>query len=168
MAVSQSTFETDYDVGRAGQLGDSRSACTVESWIAEGSAGIGFGLAVVRGSADDRVVLGAGTAGDTGAPFRADNIVGVTLKSPRALPSTADPTVYQEGTEVSVVIAGVVWVVPSSSVVQGGDVTFEANGTLGSKAATAAIRTFPGAVWVDSASANGIARVRLSAFRLGS
>ena len=163
MATSQSNFSRTHPAGYAGQLGDSRPR-TVESWEAAGD--IGFGLAVVR-TADDKVNLGAGTAGDTGAPWRPDNFVGISLRSPLTKPSTEDPTVYKAGEMVSVLTRGTVKVVAAAAVTQGEDVTFNASGQLSSAAAGNVQRTIPGATWATSAASGAIATVRLSDYRLG-
>lgn len=162
MAVSQDSFSTDHGEGYAGQLGDSRDR-TVESWKAGGD--IGFGLAVIR-TAENTVNLGAGT-GANSAPFAANNFVGITLRSPLTKPSTDDPTTYSAAEMVSVIEEGTVKVIADGAVTQGQDVTFKANGRLGSAAATAAIRTIPGATWATSAANGEIATVRLSDYRLG-
>ena len=170
MAVSQSTFKTTHDEAYEGQIGDSRP-CTVESYVASGSAGIGFGKAVVRVAGQPRRCRLA--VGTSGADNLANNFLGISLRTTTPRPSAVDPdptakTVYQEGTNVSVLTEGIVWAEVDGGVTAGDDVTFKSNGRLGSAAPSGSVKRIPGAVWVDTQAANnGLARLKLSNYRLG-
>ena len=161
MAVSQSTFNATMDKAVAGQLADDRPCTKV---TCEASEAIGFGLAVVRTATDDQCQTAVGTSG---ADNQATNFLGITLRSTNVRPSEADPTVYQPGTNVTVLRDGAVWVVADGAVKQGQDVSFKSTGRLGTAAGSASVKTIPGAVWGSSASNGEMAVVILSDFRHG-
>ena len=157
MAKSQDTFG-EPAIGVAGQLGDSRDR-TVESWEAGGA--VGFGLAVVR-SAEDTAHL---ELASSGADNVATNFVGITLRGP-VRPSTDDPTTYAAGDTMRVLTRGTVKVVADGAVTQGQDVTFKANGRLGTAAPTnTTVKRIAGATWATSAATGEVAVVKLSGFR---
>ena len=160
--VTQSSFDERHPEGYVGQC--EQRGKEVESWNAAGS--IGFGLAVVR-TADDQVNVGQGT-GASSAPFDATNFAGIALRDMTLRPDNAAATTYKTGDPVSVLVAGVVTVRAAAAVTQGEDVTFASTGRLSSAAASnTGSRRIPGAVWLDSASSGGLARIRLTGFRAG-
>ena len=163
MPQSQTDFNQVSPIGRNGQLGDDRPR-TVETAIAKGAAGIGFGLAVIHTpgtDADGEAKLGRGTSG---ADNVATNFSGITVRD-GTVRSGATPSVFAAGDSMPVLVEGVVFVTADGAVRQGDDVTFKETGRLGTAAVSAAIKKVPGAVWMDTAASGAVARVRLSSYR---
>ena len=126
------------------------------------------GRFVVMGAADGRCKLPTATGQITGG-----TALGIAVYDPMKMPNwPAGTTVpYPQGTTVPVIRKGVVWVKVEEAVAPGDPVFIRfasgAGGTaLGSfrkSADTATAVQYPGAVYLDTAGANGFARVDLSA-----
>lgn len=161
MAVTQNGWLSEPPLGRPGQIAD-LSLCRVDSRGVETSAGIGFGLAVSQGSNDGGCVLGEGA--DVVSPFISAAFVGITVNDPARYPVDANSTDEFAHNDVAAVLSqGDIWVSPDGAVEDGQDVTFNrTTGRLSSATAAEAQPRVPGARWMTTAAANGIARVRLT------
>lgn len=151
MAPVQTTYPSTMRKAVAGMIASTdyykADSCTVET-----AAGVGFGLAVVRGATDVANGIRFGVAGN----FRGITIRDITLINP-----TADK--YAQYQNAGVLYEGDIWVVADGAVVAGNDVTYtEATGRLGTAAVAAGIVAVPGAIWLDSAANGELARVRLT------
>ena len=147
--------------GRPGLITDFQP-CRTDSRAVETAAGIGFGLAVGRGSADDGCVLGQGAAA-TGT-FDAQEFVGITgIDTTRYPVDLAHTDKYAQYDYAAVLTEGEIWVSPAAAVVDGGIVTFSrTTGRMSSIAAAADQPRIVGARWMTTASADGVAKVLLS------
>jgi hypothetical protein len=142
----QDTYQENLTAAQVGQL----NGCDydVESGIVEEANGIAFGLAVAQGTADKGIIIGGTTT-----TFRGASVRDVTLG--------AETDSYAENANIGVVTRGVVWVSPSAAV--------SANDAVYFTAATGRFTNVSGgnvlvkgARWVDSASQDGLARIKLS------
>lgn len=148
-APVQTTYPTTMPPGLPGQ------PATMVSWDADTrvvelpAGGIGFGLAVSKGTSDRGIVLGG-----------AAKFAGVTYRDITALGPIVD--VYPQYQNAGVCVRGDIWVLVKAAVVAGTGVNYDnTTGQLG--AATGAGATaIAGAVWMTSQSTvNGLAIVRL-------
>ena len=158
----QTTWTAEPSLGRPGQVAN-LGFCRIDSRIVETAAGIGFGLAVGRGAADNGCVLGQGA--DAGAtPWISAEFVGVTVLDPTRYPVDRAATDEYAHRDVAAVLSeGDIWVSPDGAVSDGDNVTFNrTTGRLSSAAAAAGQPQVNGAVWMTTAAANGIARLRLT------
>lgn len=154
MLVSAMAVQTTYSatMGRAvaGLIADMQNS-RVDSRICETAAGIGFGLAVGRGSADGGAVLGSTAATD----FLGISVRDVTLVN-------ADGDEYPRYGTMGVMTEGTIWVTVGGDVVDGDIVTYAAaTGVLSSIAADGSNFAITGARFLDTVSSGGLARVRL-------
>lgn len=150
MAI-QTTYSENIDAARAGLV----AGCDfdVESGIVEDAAGIGFGLAVAQGTADKGI-----TVGGTTTTFR-----GVSVRDVTAGAEQDKNTQYQN---IGVLVRGEIWVSPSGTVNANDAVYFTA--ATGRFSATSGGNVLvKGARWMDSASADGFARIKLSGLQRG-
>lgn len=145
----QSSYSARMPVAVAGMIADMTN-CDVDSRICETSAGIGFGLAVGRGSADMGCVIGAAAATD---------FLGISVRDVTLVGSTADK--YSQYDTMAVMFRGDIWCAPGAAVVDGADVTFVAStGVLSSAGTSGSQFAISGARWMDSS--DSLSRVRLS------
>jgi len=99
MAVVQSTYSERMPIAVAGLLADMRDWDGISRNV-ETAAGIGFGLAVSRGTdTEGGAVLGGTVTGFLGVSQR-----DVTLEA------NATPDEYQQNTEMGILTAGTIWV----------------------------------------------------------
>ena len=157
MAVLQKTYQENLDPARAGQIAD-MTLSNVDTRICKTAAGIGFGLAVVKGTGAEAAQLG----GD--ASVSAD-FVGITVRDITLTPSAGNK--YPEGAPMGVLTEGDIWVEAGAAVTHGQDVAFDpATGALSSDAAStnagSVRQIIAGARWMTSAAANKLAIVRLT------
>lgn len=147
MAIVQSTYLENIAIASPGMPAD--ADYTAASKICETVAGIGFGVAVQRGAADNGALIGAVAATD---------FVGVTIRD-----ITQEEDEYAEGRTMGVMQRGRIWVTVGGDVTAGGDVTFSATtGVLSSAAAGGAQFAISGAVWETTASNGGLAKLNLT------
>ena len=146
--------------GREGQIASGR-AHVVETYIADED--IGFGLALVRATGEDRCRTAVGVV--DGSTHEAESFVGISVMDRNLRIENTDPTVYKEGDPVRVLTGGEVWVKAEAAVAVGDDVTFDADGNLSSAAAAAAQPKIVGARWMSAAGVGGIARVFIPDFK---
>lgn len=146
----QNSYAATMAKGVAGAL------ATMNDWdavtkICETAAGIGFGVAVGRGSDDRGAVLGAASA----AAF-----LGISMRDVAREPGDSDK--YPQYKNLSVLQRGVIWVVAGGDVADGADVTFVAStGVLSSAATSGTQFLVANAIWLDTVSSGGLARIRL-------
>ena len=161
MTTVQSSWTAEPAAGRPGQIANMTN-CRVDSRAVETAAGIGFGLAVSQGSSDNGCILGA--AADATGTFLSTTFVGITVNDIfRYPPDAAHTDEYARYDVAGILSEGDIWVSPDHAVVDGGDVTFNrSTGRLSSEAAAGAQPRIPGARWMTTAAANGIAKVRLT------
>ena len=139
----QSTYSERIDKPRAGTIAG--SDYNTKTGISEEADGIGFGLAVSQGAGDQGVTLG-------GAAFLGVSVRDITLG--------AEVDVYPQYANVGVLTRGQIWVSPVTAVVAGAAVKYDTTtGRFDDSTGT----TIPGARWVDSADADGAARIELLA-----
>lgn len=148
MAV-QSSYSARMPVAVAGMIAD-MTTFDVDSRICETSGGIGFGLAVGKGTADMGCVIGAASA----AAF-----LGISVRDVTLVGATADK--YSQYDTMAVLFRGDIWCAPGASVADGDDVTFVAStGVLSSAGTSGSQFAISGARWMDTS--DSLSRVRLS------
>lgn len=152
MAVTQDVFTQYGQIGFHGQQ-NSAFPAWIDSQHAEGSD-IGFGVAVVAGTADDQSALPA-----TG--FATGDIVGVTLRSQASEVNSANAvTAYAEDNAMSVLKTGRLYLTVSDGATRGGPAYVVVDtGEIVSTAGTNVLLT--GAKWVTSAGAGEVAELEI-------
>ena len=146
----QTSYPATMTKGVAGAL------ATMNNWdavtkICETAAGIGFGLAVGRGTNDNGAILGAGAAA---------GFLGISMRDVTLDPSYSDKIPQYKN--LSVLQQGVIWVVCGDDVQDGQDVTFVAStGVLSSAGTSGSQFLVANAIWLDTVSSGGLARIRL-------
>lgn len=160
MTTVQSSWTAEPAPGRPGQIANLAN-CRVDSRAVETADGIGFGLAVSQGSNDNGCILGSAAASGT---FVSTTFVGITVNDIFRYPPDATHTdEYAQNDVAGVLSDGDIWVSPDNAVVDGANVTFNRlTGRLSSAAAAEDQPSVPGARWMTTAAANGIAKVRLT------
>lgn len=152
MAV-QTTYNDRMPKAVAGMIAN------MESWnadtrIVETAAGIGFGLAVGRGSADKGAVIGGASA----AAF-----LGISIRDVTQEPHATLTDKYPQYKNMAVLKRGVIWVTAAGDVQDGQDVSFNSTtGALSSAAGSGTQFAIPGARWLDTVSSGALARIELT------
>jgi len=150
MPAVQSTYADNIGNAVAGNVADTTTH-DARTYICEGADGIGFGVAVQQGTADDGAKIGIATG----------KFVGVSIKDPTLRPDANDK--FEEGGHMAVLFRGTIWVKVEDAVTVGGDVTAKTTtGALSSKAVTATQIKIDGARWMSKAAAGGLAKLQLS------
>lgn len=144
MGNVQPNYNAMPDVGHEGQLADMRSYEAV-SRICQ-PASIGFGKAVIRGTADNQVTIGA-----------AGKFAGISIRDITLPAANAD--VYKQGNTVAVMTRGTMFVVPTANVADGDAVYYDANGALTNVSGGNTL--IPNAVWEKATSSGGLGVIRL-------
>ena len=152
MPAVQTTYSTGIRPGVEGGFATEwGSAVVTETRMVEGTAGIGFGRIVSKGTGVKGAVLGGALADILGATVR-----DITLIAQAG--QTVDK--YQNGDNMAVMNEGDMWVVVNSAVTAGATVTYlAADGTFAPAATAVAI---PGSRWITSAASGGLAIARLT------
>lgn len=151
MPAVQTSYPQTLRPAVAGMKADMTPEVTI-SRVVEGVAGIGFGLAVGKGTGDRQVTLG-------GTGF-----IGVTLMDQTIthLTPQANPDFYPDKDVCVLMQKGTVWVLADGPVVAGDDVTFtQATGRIGTKAVAGDIIAIPNAVFETSAADGALAILKL-------
>lgn len=156
-AVVQSTYSERIPQAVAGMIAD-MSSWDADSRTVENSNGVGFGLAVGRGTADGGCRLGAAAVTD---------FLGIAVRDVTLAPQSADSDYvdeYQQHALAAVLTRGVIWVAVEHAVADGNDVTFNSTtGALSTAGTSGTQFLVTGARWMDTqATVGGLARVRLS------
>lgn len=170
MAVVQNTYQERVDKGIAG-MPASTSPCVKDTYIADGSNGIPYGRAVKRSVAGDgHASLGVGgnssTAGD------ANDWIGVSFRDLAVVGTDTDANIdrYKDNDLMVVVSMGDIWVEVEAAVTSGQKATCSRlTGEISAIAVNAATDntgqySLPGAYFLTSASAGGLAKLRLGTF----
>lgn len=146
MAVIQASYNETMRPGVPGLVANMTN-WDADTRICETAAGIGFGVAVGQGSADKGAILGGALALFSGITIR-----DVTL-------GPADEDAYQEGSSMSVLTEGDIWVTTGAAVEAGQVVHY--NATTGVLTNTGGSGPIVGARWMTSAGSGELAIVRL-------
>lgn len=156
MPTVQDSYALRMGNGYEGQIADT-TRCDADTFVADESAGIGFGLAVKKGTNAGECSLGAVAGGD---PFHATDFLGVTIRDRTREPDANDK--YADNSHVAVLFRGDIWVKVPSAVAVGDDVSVNtANGQFSTAAGSANQAVIPNARWMTAAAANGLAVLRL-------
>ncbi|GFO81231.1 MAG: hypothetical protein A49_08580 [Methyloceanibacter sp.] len=148
MAV-QTTYNETMDAARVGQPVNTEWKNDISRTV-EDAAGVGFGLPVAQGANDGGCKATENT--DT-------EILGITVREVST--DANDPDKFSQYMSARVRTKGVIWVVAAEGVAAGDPVYVTlATGAFG-KTAGANILQIPNARWDSSASADGLAKVRL-------
>lgn len=152
MPALQTTYSERMRVAVAGMPAD-MVTYDADSLIVDTVAGIGFGLAVSKTTASNKILLGS-TAANL---FR-----GITVRDVTLIPENLDK--YARYDTASVMVRGDIWVAVGSVVIHGEPVTFNSTtGVLSTLAASGTQFTIAGARWMtDQATVGGLAIVRLA------
>ena len=152
MAVVQSAYSESISAAYPGMVANMTN-WDADSRICETSAGIAFGVAVSKGTADNGAVIGGASA----ATFVGITVRDVTLVTQAG--QTADK--YQQYDTMAVLTEGDIWVTVGAAVADGEDVTFVATtGVLSSTATGGSQFAIAGARWMTTqADVGGLALV---------
>ena len=146
MEPLQTSYTSELDAYIEGMKANSEHSNHI-SRVVENAAGIGFGKVAMQGTADSQIV-----PSKAGGIFR-----GITI-----LDTTQLQDSYPQYGMAAVMTWGVIVVRVATAVKAGDDVTYTAaTGALGTAAVAAGVVAIPNAVWDTSASAGGLAKLRL-------
>jgi len=149
MSAVQTSYSERIALGLPGQVA-SESTHDIDSRTVETAAGIGFGCAVTKGTADKGIVLGGAVAG----------FAGVAVRDATVRPTDTDE--YAQYDDAGVLMRGDIFVTTKNIVAAGGDVYYDSTTGLWDDAASGNVGPVKGAVWVTSAAAAAIAVLRLT------
>ncbi|MCP3685817.1 MAG: hypothetical protein GY861_24475 [bacterium] len=157
MPPVQTSYEAEHDPAFVGQRTD-LGLTNIISKVAE-SAAIAFGLAVVRGTADDQCILPSAAGQD---------FLGVSEYTSAWTVNESDEHVYEQYREVNIIDFGQVWVSPETSVVPGDKVFYrhtapgvEVIGSFRNDDDGGNATEIIGATFETTASIDGLAVIRL-------
>lgn len=142
MAV-QSTYSDNIAIAYNGMVADMRLTEIISREVED--ATLAIGVAVIQGTADDQVKIGA-----------AGTFVGVTVKDVTLDPSQSD--VYEDGDTAAILTRGALWVTAGGAVTAGAKVYYSATGTLSALNTDTEII---GALWETTAASGALARISL-------
>ena len=154
MAV-QTSYDSEHIEGFVGQMADLQLT-NVLSRNAEASV-IDFGLAVVRGTADDQCKLATATGG---------SFLGLTVRTIAGTADTAGDRKYQINESVNILDEGVIFAICEDGCVPGDAVSFRyvaGTGQIGGLVTTpiaSETDVIPNAVWDTTTTAGKIGRVK--------
>lgn len=146
MPTLQSTYGT-MSAARPGMIANMEEVGNDISRTVEDAAGIGFGLPVFQGSADD------GITATVGAGFR-----GITVRAQAR--DANNPSLYAQYESAKVRTKGVIWVTAGATVAAGAAVYYTPAGAWTS--ATSGNTAVVGAIFDSSASSGGLVKIRLA------
>lgn len=141
--VVQSTYTASQAVGLPGQPADMLRYDAVSRLVED--ATLAYGVAVIQGTADNEVKVGA-----------AGNFIGISVKDVTNIPETDN---YVAGDTAAVMVRGTMWVTVSGNVTAGAAVYRTSAGTL--NATSSGNTLVANAIWEDTATSGNLARVRL-------
>lgn len=145
MPSVQANYNTTLTALTAGQIVNSMTYDAV-SRVCEGASGIGFGIPVIIGTAENQAKIGG-----------AGVFVGITVRDPTLPASRADK--YAAGDSMAVMTRGSVAVLAGEAVAQGDAVYRTAAGVLNKTASGNTL--IANAVWDTSAANGALAVIRL-------
>lgn len=146
-AVVQTVYSERMARGVPGLIADMTNYDTISRTV-ETAAGIGFGLAVCRGTNDKGIVLGG-----TLAAFQ-----GALIRDPTLEPGDEDAA--QQYSVAGVMRKGTMWVTAGEAASAGDPVHF--NGTTGAFLTAGEQGPIVGAEWIDSVAAGEVGRIYLA------
>lgn len=150
MATVQSTYSELQPIAQAGM--PASGDFSADTRTCETVAGIAFGVAVGRGTADNGAVIGSTAATD---------FVGITIAD-KAVPYNGVADGYARYDSMGVMTRGRIWVVVGGDVTDGADVTFSSTtGVLSSTAVGAGQFAITGARWMTTATNGNLALLHL-------
>ena len=160
----QTTYSKYASAAQVGMPGSTISF-DADTGIVEDPAGtgIGFGLAVCKGTIGDKAVtLGQLSGGE---------FVGISMADPTLANLSATETdKYQNRENIGILVKGDIWVAPQTNVTANGDVYYNSStGQLGASGIANAVK-IPNAKWVSSypMTIPNVTSERLAVVRLGS
>lgn len=107
MPAIQTTYSERISAGQEGLIAN-HEPCRVVTRIINDAGGVGFGKVVSRHATIDNAII---------SPPASGSFVGITVRNPTVDPDDADK--YPQGTPVSILLEGVIWVVASVAVLAG-------------------------------------------------
>ena len=147
MPAVQSTYPSRLSSGHVGELADLGESDVISREV-QAAGGIGFGLAVIQGTADNQATIGG-----------AGIFLGISVRDPAVDATRGDK--YNQYDNVAIMRNGVIWVTAGEAVNFGDAVYRTSTGTLNK---TSAGNTLVANARWDSTAANGaLAKVRLYA-----
>jgi hypothetical protein len=151
MPAVQTTYATTIQPGVEGQVATMLNDDNSETRNCETAAGIGFGRAVSEGANARGAVLGGAT-----------KFIGLSVRSITEIPIAPNTTYdsYAQYTNMSVMLAGDMWVRPVAAVTHGAPATY--NSTTGQLNPAAAGVAIAGSRYLTSAGAGELALLRLT------
>lgn len=150
MAIVQSTYLESQPIALPGMTAS--GDYSADSRTCETVAGIAFGVAVGRGTADNGAVIGGAAATD---------FLGVTIAD-KSIPYNGSTDAYARYDTMGVMTRGRIWVVVGADVTDGADVTFASTtGVLSSAAASGTQFAIAGARWMTTATNGSLALLHL-------
>lgn len=152
----QTSYENEHAEGFVGQYADLQLSNVFSRTIED--AEVDFGLAVVRGTADDQAILPSATGG---------SLLGITGRTIAGTANTAGDRKYQVGESANILDEGVIYAICEDGCTQGDPVFFRHTtgtgtviGALRTDADTATADEIPNAVWDQTIAAGEIGRVK--------
>ncbi len=145
MPAVQTNYNSRLSNGQVGQLADLGEANVISRDV-QPVGGIGFGVAVIQGTAANQCTVGG-----------AGNFLGITVRDP-AVDATAGEK-YVRYSNASIVTRGAIWVTAGEAVAFGDLVYRTAAGVLNKTAAGNTL--VAGARWESAAASDALAIVRL-------
>ena len=155
MPAVQTTYATAMQPGAEGQVATMLNDDNSETRTCETAAGIGFGRAVSEGANARGAVLGGAT-----------KLVGLSIRSVTEVPLAGQTVdLYQQYTNMGVMLAGDMWVRPIAAVTHGSPATY--NATTGQLNPASAGVAIAGSRYLTSAGAGELALLRLTSQAAG-
>ena len=153
MGVTQSNYPERAGVARAGNIANTHTS-DIDSYVVQTAGGVGFGRAVQRhASIDDRIIIG----------HSATKFLGIAVADPTVPESQGGShTEYAQHRVAAVCYRGDIWVEVSAAVTAGSQAS-----AVGSTGIFGSGVDISGALYLDDAVADGLARVRLNGTILG-
>jgi hypothetical protein len=149
-AAVQTAYSENIRKAVAGMIAN-MTTYNIDTRINETEAGIGFGLAVGKGTADKGAVIGGA----------ANTFLGVTVRDVTLVEEDEDK--YPHRSNMAVLTMGDIWVTVGGNVADGENVTFNTTtGVLSSIAADGSNIAITGARWMTTALSGELAVLRLT------
>lgn len=145
MPAVQTAYASRLSNGHVGEIADLGESNVISRNV-EPVAGIGWGVAVIMGTADEQCKTGA-----------AGVFLGVTVRDPGADASVGEK--YAQYGNAAIMTRGVIWVTAGEAVVPGDAVYRTAAGALNKTAAGNTL--VAGARWETTAASGALAKLRL-------
>lgn len=144
MPAVQSAYASRLSNGHVGEIADLGESNVISRSV-ETSGGIGFGVAVIQGTADEQCKTGG-----------AGVFLGITVREPGGTSDT-----YAQYDTAGIMTRGVIWVTAGEAVVAGDVVYRTSAGVLNKTSASNTL--IANARWETSAASGSLAKLRLGA-----